>query len=64
MHKFRWLVLALLTMAALAAAGCGGDDDEGGGGGGGGGGPPIKVGWPQIISSLKTLLETGAPLPA
>jgi hypothetical protein len=24
----------------------------------------IKDGWPQIISSLKTLLETGAPLPA
>jgi branched-chain amino acid transport system substrate-binding protein len=44
MHKFRWLVLALLTMAALVAAGCGGDDDEGGGGGGDGGGPPIKVG--------------------
>jgi len=38
MQKVRWLVLALLTMAALAAAGCGGDDDDGGGGGGGGGG--------------------------
>jgi uncharacterized protein YndB with AHSA1/START domain/DNA-binding transcriptional ArsR family regulator len=24
----------------------------------------VKDGWPQIISSLKTLLETGAPLPA
>jgi branched-chain amino acid transport system substrate-binding protein len=46
MHKLRWLVLALLTMAALAAAGCGGDDDGGGGGGGGGkaSGDPIKVG--------------------
>jgi branched-chain amino acid transport system substrate-binding protein len=46
MHKLRWLVLALLTMAALAAAGCGGDDDNGGGGNGGGeaGGEPIKVG--------------------
>ena len=46
MHKLRWLVLALLAMAALAAAGCG-DDDDGGGGGGGGGeasGEPIKVG--------------------
>jgi branched-chain amino acid transport system substrate-binding protein len=45
MHKLRWLVLALLTMAALAAAGCG-DDDDGGGGGGGGkaSGEPIKVG--------------------
>ena len=42
MHKLRWLVLALLTMAALAAAGCGGDDDDGGGGGGGG--EPIKIG--------------------
>ena len=46
MHKLRWLVLALLTIAALAAAGCGGDDDGGGGGGGGGdaSGEPIKVG--------------------
>jgi len=46
MHKLRWLVLALLTMAALAAAGCGGDDDNGGGGGGGGkaSGEPIKIG--------------------
>jgi branched-chain amino acid transport system substrate-binding protein len=48
MHKFRWLVLALLIMAALGAAGCGDDDDNGGGGGGGGGGKasgePIKVG--------------------
>ena len=46
MHKLRWLVLALLAMAALAAAGCG-DDDDGGGGGGGGGeasGEPVKVG--------------------
>jgi branched-chain amino acid transport system substrate-binding protein len=45
MHKLRWLVLALLTMAALAAAGCGDDDDDGGGGGGGkANGEPIKVG--------------------
>jgi branched-chain amino acid transport system substrate-binding protein len=46
MQKLRWLVLALLAMAALAAAGCGGDDDSGGGGGGGGkaSGEPIKVG--------------------
>jgi branched-chain amino acid transport system substrate-binding protein len=45
MHKLRWLVLALLTIAALAAAGCGGDDDGGGGDGGGdAGGDPIKVG--------------------
>jgi branched-chain amino acid transport system substrate-binding protein len=45
MHKLRWLVLALLTIAALAAAGCGGDDDGGGGDGGGdAGGEPIKVG--------------------
>jgi branched-chain amino acid transport system substrate-binding protein len=46
MHKFRWLVLALLMMAALGAAGCGDDDDNGGGGGGGGkaSGEPIKVG--------------------
>jgi branched-chain amino acid transport system substrate-binding protein len=45
MQKLRWLVLALLTMALLAAAGCG-DDDDGGGGGGGGeaSGDPIKVG--------------------
>ena len=46
MHKLRWLVLALLTIAVLTAAGCG-DDDGGGGGGGGGGeasGDPIKVG--------------------
>jgi branched-chain amino acid transport system substrate-binding protein len=42
MQKLRWLVLALLTMAALVAAGCGDDDD--GGGGGGEGGPAIKVG--------------------
>jgi branched-chain amino acid transport system substrate-binding protein len=48
MQKLGWLVLALLTMAVLAAAGCGDDDDDGGGGGGGGGGEasgePIKVG--------------------
>jgi branched-chain amino acid transport system substrate-binding protein len=45
MQKLRWLVLALLTMAALVAAGCGGDDDSGGGGGGGkAGGEPVKVG--------------------
>ena len=45
MHKLRWLVLALLTIAALAAASCGGDDDSGGGDGGGdAGGEPIKVG--------------------
>jgi branched-chain amino acid transport system substrate-binding protein len=47
MQKLRWLVLALLAMAVLAAAGCGGDDDDGGGGGGGGGeasGDPVKVG--------------------
>jgi branched-chain amino acid transport system substrate-binding protein len=45
MHKLRWLVLALLTMAALAAAGCGDDDDDGGGGGGGKtNGEPIKIG--------------------
>ena len=45
MHKLRWLVLALLTIAALAAAGCGGDDDSGGGDGGGdAGGEPIKIG--------------------
>jgi len=45
MHKLRWLVLALLTIAVLAVAGCG-DDDDGGGGGGGGdaGGEPIQVG--------------------
>jgi hypothetical protein len=24
----------------------------------------ISVGWPDVISSLKTLLETGEPLPA
>jgi branched-chain amino acid transport system substrate-binding protein len=42
MQKLRWLVLALLTMAALVAAGCGDDDD--GGGGGGEGGAAIKVG--------------------
>ena len=42
MKKLRWLVLALLTMAVLAAAGCGDDDD--GGGGGDAGGEPIKVG--------------------
>ena len=46
MQKLRWLVLALLTIAVLAAAGCGDDDDDGGGGGGGGGasGEPVKVG--------------------
>jgi len=46
MHKLRWLVLALLAIAALAVAGCGGDDDDNGGGGGGGkaSGEPIKVG--------------------
>ena len=45
MRKLRWLVLALLAMAALAAAGCGGDDDDGGGGGGGeASGEPIKIG--------------------
>ena len=46
MQKVRWLVLALLTIAVLAAAGCGDDDDDGGGGGGGGGasGEPVKVG--------------------
>jgi len=43
MHKLRWLVLALLTMAVLAAAGCGDDDDDGGGGGDAGG-EPVKVG--------------------
>jgi branched-chain amino acid transport system substrate-binding protein len=42
MQKLRWLVLALLAMAVLAAAGCGDDDDDGGGGGGGG--EPVKVG--------------------
>ena len=46
MQKLRWLVLALLAIAALAAAGCGGDDDDNGGDGGGGkaSGEPIKVG--------------------
>jgi len=45
MHKLRWLVLALLTIAVLAVAGCGDDDDAGGGGGGeDAGGEPIKVG--------------------
>jgi branched-chain amino acid transport system substrate-binding protein len=45
MRKLRWLVLALLTIAALAAAGCGGDDSDGGGDGGGdAGGEPVKVG--------------------
>ena len=45
MQKLRWVVLTLLTVAALVAAGCGDDDDGGGGGGDGeGGGPPIKVG--------------------
>jgi len=24
----------------------------------------ISEGWPELLSSLKTLLETGAPLPA
>jgi branched-chain amino acid transport system substrate-binding protein len=42
MHKLRWLVLALLTMAVLAAGGCGDDDD--GGGGGEAGGEAIKIG--------------------
>jgi branched-chain amino acid transport system substrate-binding protein len=42
MHKLRWLVLALVTMAVLAAAGCGGDDGDDGGGDAGG--EPIKVG--------------------
>ena len=42
MHKLRWLVLALLTMALLAAAGCGGDDGDDAGGDAGG--EPIKVG--------------------
>jgi branched-chain amino acid transport system substrate-binding protein len=42
MRKLRWLVLALLTVAVLAAAGCGDDDDSGGGGEAGG--EPIKVG--------------------
>jgi branched-chain amino acid transport system substrate-binding protein len=44
MQKLRWLVLALLAIAALAAAGCGGDDDDGGGGGGKASGEPIKIG--------------------
>jgi branched-chain amino acid transport system substrate-binding protein len=45
MQKLRWLVLALLAIAALAAAGCGGDDDDNGGGGGGkASGEPVKVG--------------------
>jgi hypothetical protein len=26
--------------------------------------PAIAEGWPAVLSSLKTLLETGAPLPA
>src|SRR5215204_5107493 len=43
MRKLRWLVLALLAIAALAAAGCG-DDDDGGGGGGEASGDPIKIG--------------------
>jgi branched-chain amino acid transport system substrate-binding protein len=43
MHKLRWLVLALLTMAVLAAASCG-DDDDAASGGGDAGGEPIKVG--------------------
>src|SRR5688572_10617367 len=43
MHKLRWLVLALLTMAVLAAGGCGDDDDDGGGGGEAGG-EAIKIG--------------------
>jgi polar amino acid transport system substrate-binding protein len=36
MKSFRWIVLALVTLAAtgLIAAGCGDDDDDGGGGGG------------------------------
>src|SRR5215211_9467093 len=45
MKKLRWLVLALLTIAALVGAGCGGDDDDDGGGGGGkASGEPIKIG--------------------
>jgi branched-chain amino acid transport system substrate-binding protein len=40
MHQLRLLVLALLTITALAA-GCGGDDDDGGGGGSS---EPIKIG--------------------
>ncbi|HET8823190.1 MAG TPA: ABC transporter substrate-binding protein [Thermoleophilaceae bacterium] len=46
MKRLRWLILALLAVAALAVAGCGGDDDDGGGGGGGGeaSGEPIKIG--------------------
>jgi hypothetical protein len=24
----------------------------------------VRVGWPAVIASLKTLLETGDPLPA
>jgi len=24
----------------------------------------VSTGWPQVLSALKTLLETGAPLPA
>ena len=24
----------------------------------------VSVGWPDVISSLKTLMETGEPLPA
>jgi branched-chain amino acid transport system substrate-binding protein len=46
MHKLRWLILALLTMAALVTVGCG-DDDDGGGGDGSAGkasGEPVKVG--------------------
>jgi branched-chain amino acid transport system substrate-binding protein len=42
MQRLRWLVLALLAMAALAAGGCGGDDDDGGGGEAGG--DPVKIG--------------------
>ena len=44
MQKLRWLVLAMLAMAALVAAGCGDDDGGGGGGGGEAGGEPIKIG--------------------
>ena len=40
MHKLRWLVLALLTMAALVAGACGDDDD----GGGEAGGEAVKIG--------------------
>jgi branched-chain amino acid transport system substrate-binding protein len=42
MQRLRWLVLALLAMAVLAAGGCGGDDDDDGGGEAGG--DPVKIG--------------------